>query len=59
MSLQEDIFEEFIKKLEAAKLPSKFIEELRKLWVSNELNSKEEVIRVSREAGENATSQGN
>jgi len=59
MSLQEDIFNEFIRKLEATKLPAKFIAKLRKLWANNELGSKEEVISVLKEAGENAPSQDN
>jgi hypothetical protein len=58
MSLREDIFDEFIRKLEAAKLSAKFISALRKLWVNDELNSKE-VIRVLKEVGENAADQDN
>jgi hypothetical protein len=59
MSLQEDIFNEFIKKLEASQLPAKLIAELRTLWINNKLDSKEEITIVLKEAGENAANQGN
>jgi hypothetical protein len=57
MSLQEEIFVEFVKKLEAAKLPAKIITGLRRLWENNELESKENIMNVLKEAVENVTHQ--
>jgi hypothetical protein len=59
MPLQEDIFNEFIKKLEAAQLPAKLIDKLRKLWENGELDSKDEIRIILKEACENAANQGN
>jgi hypothetical protein len=59
MPLQEDIFNEFIKKLEAAQLPANLIDKLRKLWENGELDSKDEIRIILKEACENAANQGN
>lgn len=46
MSIQEDIFEDFFRRLEDAKLPPKVVSALRKLSDSDELLSKENILNV-------------
>ena len=59
MGVQEEIFEEFFNKLEAAKLPAKVIMGLKKLLESNNLPSQEDMMRILKEAVEDAKYQGN
>lgn len=59
MSLKEDIFNEFIKKLEAAQLPTKLIDKLKELWENGKLDSKDEIRIILKEACENAQNKGN
>ena len=54
MDVQEEIFEDFFNKLEAAKLPTKLVMGLRKLQESNELTSQEKILKTLKEAIENA-----
>jgi len=42
ISLQDDIFNEFIEKLKTAQLPTKLIEALKELWMSDKLISKDD-----------------
>ena len=47
MGIQEDIFEEFFKKLEEdEKFPDSIIEELRRLWEKGEIASQEKILAV-------------
>lgn len=47
MGIQEEIFEEFFKKLEEdEKFPDSIIEELKKLWESGEIISQEKIFEV-------------
>ena len=46
MSIQEDIFEDFFRRLKDAKLPPKAVSALRKLWDSEELWSKENILNA-------------
>jgi|YelNatPaOPRAMG01_1025707.scaffolds.fasta_scaffold73431_4 uncharacterized protein YydD (DUF2326 family) len=55
MSLQKDIFNEFIKKLEATQLPTKLIDDLRKLWINGKLDSKEEILVILKEVYDSAS----
>lgn len=59
MSLKEDIFNEFIKKLEVAQLPAKLIDKLKELWENGKLDSKDEIRIILKEACENAQNKGN
>ncbi|MEM2969444.1 MAG: hypothetical protein QXR63_00735 [Candidatus Bathyarchaeia archaeon] len=59
MSLKEDIFNEFIKKLEVAQLPTKLIDKLKELWENGKLDSKDEIRIILKEACENAQNKGN
>ena len=49
MSIQEDIFEDFFRRLKDAKLPPKVVSALRKLWESDELESKENILNALKE----------
>lgn len=55
MSVQEKIFEDFLKQLEAAKAPMKVINGLKKLWENGELESKENIQKVLKEVVEDVT----
>lgn len=47
MGIQEEIFEEFFKKLgEDKEVPNSMIEELKKLWESGESISQEKIFEV-------------
>jgi len=47
MGIQAEIFEEFFKKLEEnEKFPVSIIEELKKLWNSGEVISREKILEV-------------
>lgn len=47
MRIQEEIFEDFFKKLEEdEKFPDSIIEELKKLWESGEVISQEKIFEV-------------
>jgi hypothetical protein len=59
MSLQDDIFNEFIEKLKAAQLPTKLIESLKKLWISGKLIYKDEIFTILKEACKNDPDKGN
>lgn len=56
MSLHEDIFNEFIKKLEAVKLSAELIDKLRVLWLNGKLDSKEKILVTLKEVCENVSS---
>ena len=49
MSVEEDIFKEFFRRLKDAKLSPKVVSALRKLWESNELGSKENILNALNE----------
>lgn len=55
MSVEEDIFKEFFSRLGDAKLPPKVVSALRKLWASNELESKENILNALKEGMKDAT----
>jgi len=46
VSIHEDIFEDFFRRLKDAKLPPKVVSALRKLWDSEELGSKENILNA-------------
>jgi len=47
MSIQENIFEEFLEKLEEEeKFPDSIVEELKRLWESGEIASQEKILEV-------------
>lgn len=47
MTIQEDIFEEFFRKLtEDEKIPDSIVNELRKLWKSGEIASQEKILEA-------------
>lgn len=55
VGIQEDIFEEFFRKLrEDAEFPNKVVEELRKLWESHEIASKEKLFNILKRGIEDA-----
>ena len=55
MGIQEDIFEEFFKKLEEdEKFPDSIIEELRRLWEKGEIASQEKILEVIKRGCEDA-----
>lgn len=54
MGIKEEIFEEFLKKLEEDEgFPRSIIEELRKLWGSEEVISQEKIREVIKRGCEN------
>lgn len=55
ISVEEDIFKEFFNRLGDAKLPPKVVGALRKLWASNELESKENILKALKEGMKDAT----
>ncbi len=55
LSVEDDIFKEFFSRLRSAKLPSKTVSALRKLWESDELESKENILEALKEGIENAS----
>jgi hypothetical protein len=44
--MKKQIFEDFLAKLEAEKVPTEIIAELRLLWEKNELESKEKILNL-------------
>lgn len=44
--MKEQIFEEFLAKLEAEKVSTEIIAELRLLWEKNEIESKEKILSL-------------
>lgn len=47
MGIQEDIFEDFFDRLEKdAEFPNEIVEKLRKLWESDEIASKEKILKA-------------
>lgn len=47
MGIQEDIFEQFFKKLEEdEKFPDLILEELKRLWEKGEIASQEKILEV-------------
>ncbi|MCX9085504.1 MAG: hypothetical protein OIN87_11995 [Candidatus Methanoperedens sp.] len=47
MGIQEDIFNEFFRKLESdEKFPDLIVKELKTLWESGEISSKEKLLEV-------------
>jgi hypothetical protein len=59
MSVPQEIFDGFLKKLEAARLPAKLITELRRLWESNEIESKDNILNILKVAIEDVPNQDN
>jgi hypothetical protein len=59
MDLEEEVFEEFFSKLEAANIPSRIIAKLKKLREINELNVPEKIREVLIEETANAENKGN
>lgn len=56
MGIQEEIFEEFFKKLEEdEKFPDSIIEELKKLWKNGEIASQEKILEVIERSCENVS----
>jgi len=49
MGIQEDVFKDFFSRLETAKLPTKVVSALRKLWETNALESKENILNALKE----------
>jgi|GEM_PF-1063760 len=54
VSVEEDIFKEFFRRLGTVKLPSEVINTLKKLWESDRLESKENILKALEEGIENA-----
>jgi len=47
LGIQEDIFEDFFDRLEKdAEFPNEIVEKLRKLWESDEIASKEKILKA-------------
>ena len=55
MGIQENIFEEFFKKLEGdEKFPDSIVAELRRLWEKDEIASQEKILEVIKRGCEDA-----
>jgi hypothetical protein len=54
MGIQDDILEDFFKKLKDAKFSRNTIRELKKLWENRELASKENIISAIKRGNEDA-----
>lgn len=46
MGIEDEIFDDFFSKLEIAKVPAALVAKLKKLRESNELNSKDKILRA-------------
>jgi len=59
--IEQEIFESFFEKLNADKeFPSEVVQELRKLWESEEITSEQRILEAIEEGVENGSkSQGN
>jgi len=56
MGIQEEIFEEFFKKLEEdEKFPDNIIGELKKLWENGEIVSQEKILEVIKRESEDVS----
>lgn len=58
MSVQEEVFEDFVKKIEERKIPADVLVRLRKLWENNELESTENILEVLKVIGHVASNPG-
>ncbi len=47
--MKQDIFEEFLKRLEKANVSPKLINEIKRLWGENQLESKEAILNAIKE----------
>jgi hypothetical protein len=57
--MRDEIFDEFLKNLEKKNLPPKLINELKNLWLSNHLRSKDDILNVIKETVEIDNNQEN
>lgn len=55
MSVENDIFKEYFGRLRDAELPPKVVSALKKLWESNELESKENIMNALKQGMKDAS----